>query len=119
MEDGRVYYEHGAFDKTQWEKPTASSSSSAEETEELSIKMAAPQSTTSTNLESSLPEGWIEHETEDGQPYYEHCASNTIQWEKPTTSSSSSTEETQELSIKMTAPQSTTSTNLESSLPDG
>jgi len=56
-------------------------------TQELSIKVAAPSSTSSNSM---LPDGWIEHETGDGQPYYEHRASNVIQWEKPTTSSSSS-----------------------------
>jgi len=49
----------------------------------------APTPSTDSNL--LLPDGWIEHKTGEGQLYYEHRESNTVQWEKPSTPSLSST----------------------------
>ena len=52
-------------------------------TQELSIDITALHSTTATTSDLPLPDGWIAHETGDGVTYYEHLASNAVQWETP------------------------------------
>lgn len=96
--DGRVYFYNSITKKTQWERPAElravqnplNNSGSVPEDGRGRYNYNSPTTTkqfvqnTPSQNQTPLPQGWVEHRTNDGRVYYYHAISRETRWEKPT-----------------------------------